>query len=212
MSNLLLISAPGAGKGVISKYLVDKYNYLHVSMGNLLREKAKTDKSIDEIIKQGAFVDDNIVNNLLEEFIEKNKDAKFVFEGFPRNIKQQETFEEMLNKYDIALDKAIYINIEKEIAVKRITGRLMCSNCNDVYNKYFDDIEGNKCKSCGGELVKRNDDDVSTYEARYDTFIEKTMPLVNYYEEKDILYTIYNNDNIENVYNQIDRLVDEETN
>ena len=210
MSSLLLISAPGAGKGVVSKYLKDKYNYIHVYMGNLLREKAKDDKSIDEVLKQGGFVDNNIVYNLLEEIIKNNKDANFVFEGFPRVIEQNVVFEKILSKYNIILDKVIYVDIEKEIAIKRITGRLMCSNCNDIYNKYFDNINDNKCKSCGNSLVKRNDDKVSTYNARYKTFIDKTIPLVNYYKEKNMLYTVFNNETIENTYNQIDRLMDKE--
>lgn len=210
MSNLLLISAPGAGKGVVSKYLKDKYKYMHISMGNLLREKAKEDSSINEILKKGEFVDNNIAYNLIEELVVNNKDTNFVFEGFPRTIEQNENFEKILSKYDIIIDRAIYIDTKKEIIQKRITGRLMCSSCNEIYNKYFDKIEDNKCKSCGSELVKRNDDKLSTYESRYKTFINKTLPLVDYYKEKNMLSIVFNNDSIENTYNQIDKLMEEE--
>lgn len=210
MNSLLLISAPGAGKGVVSKYLKEKYNYYHVSMGNLLREIAKDDDSINKILKEGGFVDNNIVYNLLEEILKNNKNASFVFEGFPRDLQQNENFEKILSKYDIILDGVIYVDIKKEIAEKRIIGRLMCSNCNEIYNKYFDDIKDSKCKSCGNDLIKRNDDKLSTYDARYRTFINKTLPLVDYYKEKKMLYTVYNNETIVNTYNQIDRLMDEE--
>lgn len=210
MGSLLLISAPGAGKGVVSKYLKEKYNYYHVSMGNLLRELAKKDESINQILKQGGFVDNTIVYNLLGEIIKNNKNTNFVFEGFPRDLEQNEKFEKILSKYDIILDRVIYVDIKKEIAEKRITGRLMCSNCNEIYNKYFDNISDNKCKSCGSDLIKRNDDKLSTYEARYSTFIDKTLPLVDYYKNRNMLYTIFNNETIENTYNQIDRLMDEE--
>lgn len=210
MKALLLISAPGAGKGVVSKYLKDKYKYMHVSMGNLLREKAKTDKTIDSILKKGEFVDNKIVYELLEDIIKNNPNENFVFEGFPRMLEQNEVFEKILNKYDIIIDRVIYVDIKKEIAIKRITGRLTCSNCNETYNKYFDNINDNKCKICGGDLIKRNDDKLSTYNIRYDAFIDKTMPLVNYYKEKNLLYTVFNNESVENTYNQIDELMDKE--
>ncbi len=210
MKALLLISAPGAGKGVVSKYLKDKYKYMHVSMGNLLREKAKTDKTIDDILKKGEFVDNKIVYELLEDIIKNNPNENFVFEGFPRMLEQNEVFEKILNKYDIIIDRVIYVDIKKEIAIKRITGRLTCSNCNETYNKYFDNINDNKCKICGGDLIKRNDDKLSTYNIRYDAFIDKTMPLVNYYKEKNLLYTVFNNESVENTYNQIDELMDKE--
>lgn len=210
MNSLLLISAPGAGKGVVSKYLKEKYNYMHISMGNLLREIAKEDKSINQILKEGGFVDNTIVYNLLEEILKNNKNTSFVFEGFPRTLIQNENFEKILSKYDIILDRVIYVDIKKEIAEKRITGRLMCSSCNEIYNKYFDNISDNKCKSCGNNLIKRNDDKISTYESRYNIFINETLPLVDYYKKKNMLYTVYNNETIENTYNQIDRLMDGE--
>lgn len=210
MGSLLLISAPGAGKGIVSKYLKEKYNYEHVSMGNLLREKAKNDESINEILKKGGFVDNNIVYKLLEDIIKSNKNTNFVFEGFPRDLEQNKNFEEILNKYGIILDGVIYVDIKKEIAEKRITGRLMCPNCNEIYNKYFDKINDNKCKSCNSTLVKRNDDKLSTYETRYKTFVIKTLPLVDYYKKKNMLYTVSNNELIENTYNQIDILMDRE--
>lgn len=210
MNSLLLISAPGAGKGVVSKYLKEKYNYMHISMGNLLRELAKDDESINQILKEGGFVDNTIVYNLLEEILKNNKNTSFVFEGFPRTLEQNENFEKILSKYDIILDGVIYVDIKKEIAEKRITGRLMCSSCNEIYNKYFDNISDNKCKSCGNNLIKRNDDKISTYESRYNIFINETLPLVDYYKNKNMLYTVYNNETIENTYNQVDRLMDGE--
>lgn len=210
MGSLLLISAPGAGKGVVSKYLKEKYNYMHISMGNLLREIAKDDDSINQILKEGGFVDNTIVYNLLEEILKVNRNIDFVFEGFPRDLEQNEKFEQILSKYDIILDRVIYVDIKKEIAEKRITGRLMCSNCNEIYNKYFDNINDNKCKSCNSNLIKRNDDKLSTYEARYNTFNVKTLPLVDYYKNKNMLYIVSNNETLQNTYNQIDRLMDGE--
>ncbi len=208
MGSLLLISAPGAGKGVVSKYLSEKYNYKHMSIGNLLRTKAKEDKQIDKILKEGSFVDNNIVINLLDKFIKKNQNSDFVFEGFPRLIEQIDSFDEILKKYNINIDKVIHVDIDKEIAKKRITGRLICPSCNEIYNRYFDNIKDNKCKKCDSVLLKRNDDKISTYEIRYKIFVDKTYPVINYYKKKGILFTISNNGSILETYNQIDNIMD----
>ena len=207
MNSILLISSPGAGKGVISKYLNEKYNYFHISMGNLLRDKAKENVDISELLKQGKFVDNNIVYDIFEKQIKNSNKKIFAFDGFPRNMSQVQKFEEILKKYDIIVDKVIYVDIKKEIAEKRISGRLMCLKCNNIYNKYFDNIKDNICKSCGEKLQKRNDDKISTYEKRYDDFVKNTIPLIDYYKKKGILYTINNNDSISNAYNQIDKLM-----
>lgn len=208
MSSILLISAPGAGKGVVSKYLKSKYSYKHISMGNLLREEAKNNKFINEKLKNGEFVDNRIVYKLLEEILIIDNKSNYVFEGFPRDLNQNSEFEKILKKYNVSIDKVIYVYIDKEIAERRITGRLMCSKCNEIYNKYFDNINDNKCKICGSSLIKRNDDKIETYENRYKTFVEKTLPLVDYYNDKKMLYTIFNNETIDKTYNQIDILME----
>lgn len=120
MGSLLLISAPGAGKGVVSKYLKEKYNYMHISMGNLLRELAKSDSTINQILKEGGFVDNTIVYNLLEDVIRNNKNTNFVFEGFPRTLTQNKNFEKILSKYDIILDRVIYVDIKKKLQKKEL--------------------------------------------------------------------------------------------
>ncbi len=207
MHSLLLISAPGAGKGMISKYLKQKYNFVLISIGNLLREKSSKDKAISEILKNGGFVDNDIVYDLFEDIIKKNQNSNFIFDGFPRKLDQIDNFEKIMNKYGIILDMVIYIDTNEEIVKERIKGRLLCPNCNEVYNKYLDKIENNKCKSCNVDLVKRDDDKMSTYKLRYKAFIDETLPLIDYYKKKNILYKVSNNESIEKTYNQVDMLM-----
>lgn len=207
MSNILLISAPGAGKGVTSEYLKEKYNMVHMSIGNLLREESEKNTSLKEKLANGEFIDNNIVYSLFSKFLEDNKGSSFIFEGFPRLMEQVKPFLDILSEHDIILDKIIFIDIDKDIALKRVTGRLMCKNCNEIYNKYIDNLENNKCKVCGGSLYTRDDDKVETYENRYKLFKEKTMPVVEYLSDKYDIYTVSNNGTFDEMKSQIDNIM-----
>lgn len=207
MSNILLISAPGAGKGVTSKYLKEKYNMVHMSIGNLLREESEKNTSLKEKLANGEFIENNIVYSLFSKFLEDNKGSSFIFEGFPRLMEQVKPFLDILSEHDIILDKIIFIDIDKDIALKRVTGRLMCKNCNEIYNKYVDNLENNKCKVCGGSLYTRDDDKVETYENRYKLFKEKTMPVVEYYKKMNNFYLISNNGTFDEMKSQIDNIM-----
>ncbi|CDD30047.1 adenylate kinase [Clostridium sp. CAG:433] len=207
MSNILLISAPGAGKGVTSEYLKEKYNMVHMSIGNLLREESEKNISLKEKLANGEFIENNIVYSLFSKFLEDNKGSSFIFEGFPRLMEQVKPFLDILSEHDIILDKIIFIDIDKDIALKRVTGRLMCKNCNEIYNKYIDNLENNKCKVCGGSLYTRDDDKVETYENRYKLFKEKTMPVVEYLSDKYDIYTVSNNGTFDEMKSQIDNIM-----
>lgn len=207
MSNILLISAPGAGKGVTSKYLKEKYNMVHMSIGNLLREESEKNTSLKEKLANGEFIENNIVYSLFSKFLEDNKGSSFIFEGFPRLMEQVKPFLDILSEHDIILDKIIFIDIDKDIALKRVTGRLMCKNCNEIYNKYVDNLENNKCKVCGGSLYTRDDDTIETYENRYKLFKEKTMPVVEYLSDKYDIYTVSNNGTFDEMKSQIDNIM-----
>lgn len=207
MSNILLISAPGAGKGVTSEYLKEKYNMVHMSIGNLLREESKKNISLKEKLANGEFIENNIVYSLFSKFLEDNKGSSFIFEGFPRLMEQVKPFLDILSEHDIILDKIIFIDIDKDIALKRVTGRLMCKNCNEIYNKYVDNLENNKCKVCGCSLYTRDDDKVETYENRYKLFKEKTMPVVEYLSDKYDIYTVSNNGTFDEMKSQIDNIM-----
>lgn len=207
MSNILLISAPGAGKGVTSEYLKEKYNMVHMSIGNLLREESEKNTSLKEKLANGEFIENNIVYSLFSKFLEDNKGSSFIFEGFPRLMEQVKPFLDILSEHDIILDKIIFIDIDKDIALKRVTGRLMCKNCNEIYNKYIDNLENNKCKVCGGSLYTRDDDKVETYENRYKLFKEKTMPVVEYLSDKYDIYTVSNNGTFDEMKSQIDNIM-----
>lgn len=207
--NLLLIAVPGAGKGVVSNYLIEKYNFTHLSAGDLIRNEIKTNPKLGEIVKQGKLIDDNIINNLIDKYVLENKDKNIIFDGFPRTMSQVSAFEEILNKNNIKIDKLVHINIDKEIAIQRITGRVMCEKCNHIFNKYIDEVS-DICPECGGKLYSRNDDNLETYKNRYELYLNETEPVYAYYKDIFNTYEIENNAGLKEIYDQVDHMMKEE--
>ena len=207
--NLLLIAMPGAGKGVVSNYLIEKYNFTHLSAGDLIRNEIKTNPELGEIVSQGKLIDDNIINNLIDKFVKENKDKNLIFDGFPRTMSQVDAFEEILNKNNMKIDKLVHINIDKEIVVQRITGRVMCEKCNHIFNKYTDNVS-DVCPDCSGKLYSRSDDNLETYENRYNLYINETEPVYTYYKDVFNTFEIENNAGIKEIYDQVDHMMKEE--
>ena len=207
--NLLLIAMPGAGKGVVSNYLIEKYNFTHLSAGDLIRNEIKTNPELAEIVKQGKLIDDNIINSLIDKFVKENKDKNLIFDGFPRTMSQVSAFEEILDKNNIKVQKLVYINIDKEVAIQRITGRVMCEKCNHIFNKYIDNVE-DVCPECNGKLYSRTDDNLETYKNRYELYLNETYPVYEHYKNVFDTFEIENNAGIEKVYDQVDHMMKEE--
>jgi len=184
--NLILFGPPGAGKGTQAQYLVKKYSYYQLSTGDLLRNeienKTNIGNQISEIIGRGEMVTDNIVDNLILNVIKNNKyKNKIIFDGYPRNIYQAKNLSRTLNENNQKIDLIIFLNVKKEEIIKRIEGRMVCKKCNNTFNKFTDknEILNHQCGQ--NHMVKRTDDDVKTIIKRYDTYMEITEPVLNYY-------------------------------
>ena len=207
MKCTILIAAPAAGKGTIAKYLQDKYNFKHLSTGNLLRNEIKKNTElgikVSSLVNRGLLVSDDVIEEIVEKNLEK-LDGNIVLDGYPRNIKQAKLLDKFVKTRNIEIDKVIFIDVDKEIAIDRIVNRITCEDCGSVYNSNI--INDLKCIKCGGNLVSRIDDTKENYLIRYNQFIEETMPLVDYYKEGVI--TIYNDKTIEDMYLTIDELLE----
>jgi len=210
--NIILFGPPGAGKGTQSQYLVKNYNYIQISTGDLLRNEIKknTDlgKEILAKIDIGDFVNNEIVNSLIDEIVSnKNYHNKLIFDGYPRNISQAENLDNIMLKNKETIGAIVYLDVTREIIEKRILGRIVCEKCNVSMNEYLDN-EQIKNHKCGKEyLKKRKDDNSKTITKRYDTFIKETNPLLDYYSKKTTFYKVNASVKIEEISTKIAEIV-----
>ena len=193
--NIILFGPPGAGKGTQSQYLVESCNYTQISTGDLLRDEIKKNtelgKEILSKVDVGDFVNDEIVNSLIDEIVSKKKyHNKLIFDGYPRNISQAKNLDNIMSKNNQSIGAIIYLDVTRDIIEKRILGRIVCEKCNVTLNEYLDN-EQIKNHKCGNEyLKKRKDDNSKTIINRYDTFVKETNPLLDYYSKKTTFYKV----------------------
>ncbi|MDD3453307.1 MAG: adenylate kinase [Bacilli bacterium] len=215
MKSIIFIAPPAAGKGTQSMYICEKYNLTHISTGDLLREEVKSGnefgKQIQEIMESGSLVSDDIILKLLTNKLDEIKNG-YVLDGFPRNVSQAKEYDKILENINQKLNYVIYLNLPKELAKKRITGRISCPNCGNVYNEEIEESKpliNNICDKCHTSLVKRKDDNEETFEKRYETYINETEPLVEYYKNQGNLFIIDSTLPKEEISKQIENIIND---
>ena len=198
MKNIIFLAPPAAGKGTLSEMLTEKYGYGHISTGDLLREeiKNKTEigKQAESLMKEGKFVSDDVIVKLISNRITKD-DCKngYILDGFPRTKVQALKYDELLESLGKDLGIVIYIDIDKDMAIRRACSRITCPKCGRIYNKYSEEMKPKTegiCDDCGESLVQRADDNEETFTKRFEEYINKTMPLYDYYKNKGVLRVI----------------------
>ena len=215
MKNIVFIAPPAAGKGTQAAMLKEMYNLAHISTGDLLREEVKKGselgKELDEKMKSGQLIADEIVTELLEKRLQENDTNNgYILDGYPRNINQAIILDKLLEKINKPIEYVIYLTIEEDVAMKRACGRLTCGNCGKIYNKYFDESKpknDNMCDDCNTLLTHRADDNEDSFKKRFETFIESTKPLIDFYKEKGLLYTVDSTISKENTNEQIVKIL-----
>ena len=198
MKNIIFIAPPAAGKGTQAKLVSDEYNIPHISTGDLLREEATKDtvlgKTIKEDMEKGNLVSDEIITELLKKRITL-PDCKngYILDGYPRNISQAKTYNELLQELGFGECIVIFFDIDKERALKRTLSRIVCANCGSSYNLLVEELKPKKeniCDRCGKELKTRSDDTEEVFIHRFDTYINSTKTLIDYYEKLNVLHKI----------------------
>ena len=188
MKNIIFIAPPAAGKGTMSTLLKNKYNYVHISTGDLLRDAKSKNRIKQDDAKRG-----------------------FILDGYPRNIKQVDSLIKLFNELNINDYVVIYLDVDYEEAMHRTLGRMICSNCKSSFNKFKEatrpKVDG-ICDFCGSKLEVRADDTEETFKVRYQTYIEDTKPVLDYFKKVGKLENIKVNDNPQEMLENIEKYLE----
>ena len=213
--NIIFVAPPAAGKGTQSALLVEKYGLSHISTGDLLRaEVAKESdlgKSLKEKMSTGELISDDIVIGLLKTRLMQDDIQKgFILDGFPRSMSQAHLLDDMLEELNMKIDHVLYLDMDKTLAMHRALGRMTCPECGAGYNKYEEvmkpKVDG-KCDNCQVDLESRSDDNEETFNTRFDTYLDNTQPLLDYYKELNLLSVIDNSGTPEDTFKKIEEVI-----
>lgn len=193
---LILLGAPGAGKGTVAKLLTAIDGSVQISTGDILRAAVKDGtelgKEAQGYMSRGELVPDSLIMGIMgERLLEDDCQSGFLLDGFPRTIPQAEALKELLAKLNIELDGAVNLNVPRETILDRLTTRRTCEDCSAIYNVKSNPpkVEG-VCDKCGGAVVQREDETEEAISKRLDVFNEQTSPLVGFYEGEGMLWDI----------------------
>ena len=209
--NLILFGSPGSGKGTQSDFLVRRLGMSQLSTGDLFRSaiKNKTPLGIEAqaFIDQGQLVPDSIVIRMVEEILLAGA-TNFILDGFPRTLAQAEALDLLLSKCRTKIDRAVFLDVPTDILLSRLTGRRVCKKCGKVFHVESNPskIEG-ICDFCGSELIQRNDDKQGVIQSRLDLYRNFTSPLREFYKKSGIYIEVNGNQNTEEVYKEIEKIV-----
>ena len=206
--NIILFGPPGSGKGTQAENLVKDFNLYKISTGDLLRKEIKNNtllgKKIKSVINKGLLVSDDIINDLMEKVLSDKKiNNRLIFDGYPRNINQAKQLDLLIKKYNQKISCVLCLNVDKDTIIKRILGRQTCFNCGLIFNEYFKPATS-KNHSCDPKFLnKRSDDNEKTVLHRFETYLEKTLPILNFYKELNLLHQINGMAKIHEIYKEI---------
>ena len=205
MKNIIFIAPPAAGKGTQSNMLKEKFGYIHISTGDMLREAinsgSEIGKEVKNIIDKGELVSDDLIIKLVKDKLTSLEGKPFILDGFPRTLNQAKSLDEILTDDYIV----IYLDLDESEAINRITGRLTC-NCGKSYSVNIEELKPKVdgiCDNCGSILIKRDDDNVESFKVRFKTFLDNTDSILKYYEDKEKLIKIDVNKDVQDIFESI---------
>lgn len=188
---VILLGAPGAGKGTQGALLAERHGVERIATGDLLRQAVRRGTPLGQAARQymdaGELVPDDVILEMVRETVSEEATDGFVLDGFPRTVDQADGLAGMLDELGLSLDGVLVLRVPDDVLIKRLSGRRSCPECNAVYNVYLEppSVDG-VCDECGGELSQRSDDDPETVRHRIQVYNRQTRPLIEYYEESDV--------------------------
>ena len=206
---IVMLGAPGCGKGTQTKLLTERYDAVQLSTGDLLRgavaEGTPAGLKAKEVMEAGGLVSDEIVLELIRDRVTgANAVKNFILDGFPRNLHQAEALEEMLAEVGQPLMGVVLVDVPASELTQRIAGRRICRDCGAIYNVYFSPSKVESvCDECGGETYQRSDDKEATVASRLDTYAAQTEPLVGFYTDRALLHKVMGNASMDVVFDEI---------
>ena len=213
---IVLLGAPGSGKGTQSKLLIEKYKIPQISTGDLLRAAVSAGSELGRKAKAamdaGQLVSDDVVLGMIQERLSKpDARAGFILDGFPRNIPQAQALDAMLARMSQPLQLALLVDVDSEVLMKRLTGRRTCSNasCGAIYNIYFSPPKSpGRCDKCGSNLSHRSDDNENTVRSRLQVYEQQTAPLVTYYKAQGKLRTVRGTGSVNEIFKNVTDIIE----
>ena len=213
---IVLLGAPGSGKGTQSKLLIEKYKIPQISTGDLLRAAVSAGSELGRKAKAamdaGQLVSDDVVLGMIQERLSKpDARAGFILDGFPRNIPQAQALDAMLARMSQPLQLALLVDVDSEVLMKRLTGRRTCSNasCGAIYNIYFTAPKApGRCDKCGSNLAHRSDDNENTVRSRLQVYEQQTAPLVTYYKAQGKLRTVRGSGSVNEIFKNVTDIIE----
>lgn len=205
--NIVLLGAPGAGKGTQAAKLVAEFGTPHISTGDMLRAAVKAGtplgKKAQSYMNAGELVPDEVIIGLVTERLSEPDTQKgFILDGFPRTSAQAVALDAELSRLNRPLDAALLVDVKFDVIIKRLTSRRMCKECGFIGTDAL-----SSCPKCGGEMYQRSDDNEQTVRNRLEVYERSTAPLIDYYRGSDLLITVDGDRNVELVYNDIKQLL-----
>lgn len=205
--NIVLLGAPGAGKGTQAAKLVEEFATPHISTGEILRAAVKNQTELGKKAKgymdAGDLVPDSLIIDLMDERLrEPDCEKGFILDGFPRTTAQAVALDDMLVRLERPLDAALLVDVDPEVIIKRLTERRCCKECG-----YIGTAADATCPKCGGEMYQRDDDNETTVRNRLDVYAKSTSPLIDYYKGKGLLKSVDGDRPVDTVYVDVKALL-----
>ena len=214
--NIILMGLPGAGKGTQAEKIVATYGIPHISTGDMFRaamqQQTELGLKAKSFMDKGELVPDEVTNGIVKERLQQADTEKgFLLDGFPRTQAQAEALDKIMQDLNRSIDAVINIEVNPEILMQRLTGRIICRNCGSTYHKTNNPpkVEGT-CDRCGShDFYQREDDKPETVENRIQINIEQSKPILNYYKAKEVLHNVDGESGIDHLFNTIQSIMGE---